>query len=84
MKKIVDRTFFKGIEGARRRSIYHACGYSTHDLNRPHIGIVNAFNEAAPGHTHLRSLAEAVPLLSLTQFLPVVPFVLGRDIYATN
>lgn len=52
--------FFKGIEGARRRSIYHACGYSTKDLERPHIGIVNAFNEAAPGHTHLRSLAEAV------------------------
>ena len=54
------KDFFTGIEGARRRSIYHACGYSTQDLNRPHIGIVNAFNEAAPGHTHLRSLAEAV------------------------
>ncbi|HUU40032.1 MAG TPA: dihydroxy-acid dehydratase [Desulfatiglandales bacterium] len=52
--------FFKGIEGARRRSIYHACGYSTQDLNRPHIGIVNAFNEAAPGHIHLRPFAEAV------------------------
>ena len=55
-----NNVFFKGIEGARRRSIYHACGYGTHDLNRPHIGIVNAFNEAAPGHTHLRSFAEAV------------------------
>jgi len=54
------KVFFKGIEGARRRSIYHACGYSTQDLNRPHIGVVNAFNEAAPGHTHLRSFAEAV------------------------
>jgi len=54
------KDFFAGIEGARRRSIYHACGYSTQDLNRPHIGIVNAFNEAAPGHTHLRSFAEAV------------------------
>jgi len=55
-----NKTFFKGIEGARRRSVYHACGYSTQDLNRPHIGIVNAFNEAAPGHTHLRPFAEAV------------------------
>jgi len=60
MKEMNNKTFFKGIEGARRRSIYHACGYSTYDLNRPHIGIVNAFNEAAPGHTHLRSFAEAV------------------------
>ncbi len=55
-----NNVFFKGIEGARRRSIYHACGYSTQDLTRPHIGIVNAFNEATPGHTHLRSFAEAV------------------------
>jgi len=55
-----SKAFFEGIEGARRRSLYHACGYSTYDLNRPHIGIVNAFNEAAPGHTHLRPLAEAV------------------------
>lgn len=54
------KDFFTGIEGARRRSIYHACGYSTQDLNRPHIGIVNAFNEAAPGHIHLRPFAEAV------------------------
>jgi len=58
MKEMNNKTFFKGIE-ARQRAIYHACGYSTYDLNRPHIGIVNAFNEATPGHTHLRSLAEA-------------------------
>ncbi|MDI6870985.1 MAG: dihydroxy-acid dehydratase [Bacillota bacterium] len=55
-----SKTFFEGLEGARRRAIYHACGYGDHDLLRPHIGIVNAFNEAAPGHAHLRPLAEAV------------------------
>jgi dihydroxy-acid dehydratase len=55
-----SQAFFSGLEGARRRAIYHACGYGDHDLSRPHIGIVNAFNEAAPGHVHLRSLAEAV------------------------
>ena len=55
-----SRPFFRGLEGARRRSIYHACGYGDVDLDRPHIGIVNAFNEATPGHTHLRPLAEAV------------------------
>ena len=51
---------FEGVEGARRRSLYHACGYDREDLKGPHIGIVNAFNEAAPGHVHVRSLAEAV------------------------
>ena len=55
-----SRRFFKGIQGARRRSIYYACGYGREDLEGPHIGIVNAFNEAAPGHVHVRSLAEAV------------------------
>ncbi len=51
---------FQGIDGARRRSIYHACGYGSADLSGPHIGIANAFNEAAPGHAHLRRIAEAV------------------------
>ena len=55
-----NKVFFIRNRRTRRRSIYHACGYSTQDLNRPHIGIVNAFNEATPGHIHLRSLAEAV------------------------
>lgn len=55
-----SRGFFAGLDGARRRSIYHACGYGSAELEGPHIGVVNAFNEAAPGHAHLRGLAEAV------------------------
>jgi len=55
-----SKTFFKGIERARRPSIYHVCGYSTQNLNQSHIGIVNAFNEATPGHIHLHSFVEVV------------------------
>jgi dihydroxy-acid dehydratase len=51
---------FEGIEGARRRAIYKANGFTDEDLLRPHIGVVNTYNEAAPGHFHMRQIAEAV------------------------
>jgi len=54
------KKLFEGIEGARRRAIYKANGYTDEDLVRPHIGVVNTFNEAAPGHSHMRQIAEAV------------------------
>ena len=54
------KKLFEGIEGARRRAIYKANGYTDEDLLRPHVGVVNTFNEAAPGHSHMRQIAEAV------------------------
>ncbi len=54
------KKLFKGIEGARRRAIYKANGYTSEDLGKPHIGVVNTWNEAAPGHSHLRRVAESV------------------------
>ncbi|MHA1709844.1 MAG: dihydroxy-acid dehydratase [Candidatus Baldrarchaeia archaeon] len=42
------------------RFFYKACGYTDEDLKRPIIGIVNSFNEACPGHIHLKMLADAV------------------------
>lgn len=54
------KKLFEGIEGARRRAIYKANGYTDEDLRRPHIGVVNTWNEAAPGHFHLRKIAELV------------------------
>ena len=54
------KKLFEGIEGARRRAIYKANGYTDEDLLRPHIGVVNTYNEAAPGHSHMRQIAEAV------------------------
>ncbi len=54
------KKLFEGIEGARRRAIYKANGYTGEDLGNPHIGVVNTWNEAAPGHSHLRRVAESV------------------------
>ncbi|MHA1607520.1 MAG: dihydroxy-acid dehydratase [Candidatus Freyarchaeota archaeon] len=42
------------------RFFYKACGYVDEDLEKPVIGIVNSFEEANPGHIHLRVLADAV------------------------
>ena len=54
------KKLFEGIEGSRRRAIYKANGYTEEDLTKPHIGVVNTWNEAAPGHVHLRGIAESV------------------------
>lgn len=49
-----------GLARAPHRSLFKATGLTDEELARPIIGIVNSFNELAPGHVHLRSLAEAV------------------------
>ncbi len=50
----------KGIERAPHRSLLHALGLTTAEIDRPFIGVVNSFTEVVPGHMHLRALAEAV------------------------
>jgi len=50
----------KGIERAPHRSLLHATGCTTAEIDKPFIGIVNSFSEIVPGHTHLRGIAEAV------------------------
>jgi dihydroxy-acid dehydratase len=45
---------------AYERALYHGCGYSYEDLNKPRIAIVNSWNEVNPGHIHLRQLAKIV------------------------
>jgi dihydroxy-acid dehydratase len=37
-------------------------GYTPEELEKPLIGVVNAFNEIIPGHFHLRDIAQAVKL----------------------
>jgi dihydroxy-acid dehydratase len=37
-------------------------GYRPEDLEKPMIGVVNAFNEIIPGHFHLRTIADAVKI----------------------
>lgn len=50
----------KGVEHAPHRSLLKADGYNDEQLKRPFIGIVNSFNEVAPGHIHLQTIARAV------------------------
>jgi dihydroxy-acid dehydratase len=50
----------QGIERAPHRSLLHALGCTTADIEKPFIGIVNSFTEVVPGHMHLAELAGAV------------------------
>ena len=50
----------KGVEHAPHRSLLKADGYSDEQMRRPFIGVVNSFNEIAPGHMHLQTIARAV------------------------
>lgn len=52
---------FTGTDAIMRRSMLKACGFDDEDIqHKPHIGIVNTYNEGAPGHTHLRKIAEVI------------------------
>lgn len=52
----------KGSTRAAHRALFYAMGYTPEDLDKPLIGIVNAFNEIIPGHVHLREIVQAVKL----------------------
>lgn len=45
---------------AYERALYHGCGYSEDDLQKPRIAIANSFNTMNPGHIHLDKLADEV------------------------
>ena len=49
-----------GVEHAPHRSLLKADGYNDEQMRRPFIGGVNSFNEVAPGHMHLQTIARAV------------------------
>ncbi|SDD62302.1 dihydroxy-acid dehydratase [Sporomusa acidovorans] len=52
----------KGSTRTAHRSLFYAMGYTPEDLEKPLIGVVNAFNEIIPGHIHLRQIADAVKM----------------------
>ena len=52
----------KGSTKAAHRALFYAMGFTPEDLEKPLIGIVNAFNEIIPGHGHLKDLALAAKL----------------------
>jgi dihydroxy-acid dehydratase len=49
-----------GLENAPKRSLLKAMGYTAAQIEKPLVGIVNSFNEVAPGHIHLQTIARAV------------------------
>lgn len=50
----------KGAGRAAHRSLLYALGLTTEEMDRPFIAVINSFNEVVPGHTHLRTLTDAV------------------------
>ncbi len=50
----------RGPERAPHRALLRALGCTDDEMDRPFIGVVSSYNEAIPGHTGLRPLAEAV------------------------
>lgn len=50
----------RGVERAPHRSLLHAVGWASADIDKPLIGVINSFSEIVPGHIHLRDIAQAV------------------------
>ncbi|ACB85422.1 dihydroxy-acid dehydratase [Natranaerobius thermophilus] len=52
---------FVGTDAIMRRAMLKGCGFGDDDIKtKPHIGIVNTYNEGAPGHAHLKQLSEVI------------------------
>jgi len=50
----------KGVDRAPHRSLMKAAGYTDWEIERPWIGVANAYNQIIPGHVHLKRIVEAV------------------------
>ncbi|HYA32762.1 MAG TPA: dihydroxy-acid dehydratase [Candidatus Bathyarchaeia archaeon] len=50
----------RGVTRAPQRALLSALGVADDDLERPFVGIANAWNDIVPGHLHLRDLAQFV------------------------
>ncbi|CAJ37027.1 dihydroxy-acid dehydratase [Methanocella arvoryzae] len=50
----------KGMERTPHRALLKSVGVTDSDMDKPFIGIANAWNDIVPGHKHLRALAEKV------------------------
>ena len=53
-------TIKKGITRTPNRALLKAVGVTDQDMDKPFIGVANAWNEIVPGHKHLRELAEKI------------------------
>ncbi len=50
----------KGLARAGARALLHACGIAREQLDRPFIGIANAYTDLVPGHVGMQRLARAI------------------------
>ncbi len=50
----------RGPERAPHRSLLWALGQTEEEMERPFVGVISSYAEIVPGHTQLRTLAEAV------------------------
>ena len=50
----------RGLARAPHRSLLRALGVSDAEMDRPFIGVANAFSEVVPGHAHLRTIVDGV------------------------
>ncbi|MDD1664714.1 MAG: dihydroxy-acid dehydratase [Methanomicrobiales archaeon] len=50
----------QGFERAPNRALLRSLGVTESELDKPFIGIANAWNTIVPGHVHLRQLSERV------------------------
>lgn len=57
---MANRLQLEELSAAPKRALMNAMGYTTEQMRRPLVGIVNSFNEVVPGHIHLSELARAV------------------------
>ena len=60
MKNWKTKKYFSGLAGAHRRAAYRGMGYTSDDLDRPFIAVINTWGEVCPGHFHLNQLARSV------------------------
>lgn len=52
----------KGVARAGARALLYACGVTPRQLEKPFIGIANAFTDMVPGHLTLRELCRTVEM----------------------
>ena len=52
----------QGIERLTHRALYKSMGYTAEDLQKPMIGIANAWSTVVPGHFNLRKVSDHVKI----------------------
>ncbi|MEY8390167.1 dihydroxy-acid dehydratase [Lachnospiraceae bacterium] len=52
----------KGMQQAPHRSLFHALGFTSEEMDKPLVGIVSSYNEIVPGHMNLDKIVNAVKM----------------------